>query len=382
MKSALIGSSGYQTKKKVAWITVPAFISTDRFIVPEIAKHYQVDWYLISKSNEKIDFIDDITSLTESEGFSFSIIRINYRNSSVRTIKEYVHFLNEIKRKNYDLVYNAMIGIPYYMPILKIIIGNNNVLVAIHNVHVPKGGSMYLPSLIYTNYTIKSFKYFQTFSASQKNILLKIAPNKYCDNVNFVLIDYGKPSVGRKEDIITFLNFGIIREYKRIDVLIQAAEKAYDATNKEFRVIIAGDCDKWEKYQNIIKYPHLFDLRIRRIEDEEIPNLFAESHYFVAPYQDIAQSGSAIIAINYNIPVIASRLEAFEDYIEDMKTGFLINPADIDDLTKVFIYILNNHNQFYKQMSKNIADEKQEKFSAEAVVKLYKKNFDKVLSES
>ena len=371
-----------QEKKRVAWITVPAFISTDRFIIPEIAKYYHVDWYLLSRNSDKIDFIDSIESLTKNDSFTFSIVRIAHRNSSIKTIKEYRSFLSEIKRKKYDLIYNVMIGIPYYMPILKSIIGNNNVLIAIHNVHVPKGGSMYWPSRIYTNYTIKRFKYFQTFSVSQKKALLKIAPQKYCDNVNFVLMDYGRPSIKRNEEIITFLSFGIIREYKRVDVLIQAAEEAYAATNKEFRVIIAGSCDEWTKYQNMIKHPQLFDLRIHHIEDEEVPNLFAESHYFVAPYQDIAQSGSAIIAINYNIPVIASRLEAFTNYVENLKTGFLINPADKNDLAEIFIYILDNHKSFYTKMCNKISEEKINKFSAEAVVKLYKKNIDKVLNET
>ena len=190
-----------QDKKRVAWITVPAFISTDRFIIPEMAKHYQIDWYLIAKSTETIDFIDTIIDLSKEHDFTLTRINLDHRNISLSTASDYKKFLIGIKNKDYDLVYNVMIGVPYYMPLLRKIIGNKKVLVAIHNVHVPKGGSMYLPSLAYTYYTICKFNYFQTFSVSQKNALLQKHSTKYCDNVNFVLMDYGKSSLIRNDRI-------------------------------------------------------------------------------------------------------------------------------------------------------------------------------------
>ena len=180
-----------QIKKRVAWITVPAFISTDRFIIPELAKIYDINWYLIVKNGEKIDFADNLSALSKEYGFNYHIITLFKRNLAITTALDYRKFLMQIKEEDYDLIYNVMIGIPYYMPFLKMIIGNKNVLVAIHNVHVPKGGSMYIPSILYTNYTIKAFKYFQTFSVSQKNALLKKASDKYCGHVNFMLMDYG-----------------------------------------------------------------------------------------------------------------------------------------------------------------------------------------------
>lgn len=362
--------------KRVAWITVPAFISTDRFIVPELAKHYNIDWYLISKNNEKIDFLGTISEICDGKNLRFEVFNINLRNLDPRIIREYKRFLKKINNINYDLIYNVVIGIPYYMILLRKMIGNKNTLVAIHNVHVPKGGTMYWPSKLYIAFTIRNFKYFQTFSKSQKNELLRIAPEKYCDNVNFVLMDYGAPSVVERDPIITLLSFGFIRDYKRIDVLIEAAQAAFEKTQVKFKIIIAGSCENWEKYQSLIKYPELFDLRIRRIEDSEVPNLFVEADYFVAAYQDIAQSGSAIIAVNYNMPIIASKLEAFETYVEDGRTGFLIDPANKEHLVDKIVYILNNHDDVYPRLKVNIENDKYSKFSAEAVARLYIKNFE------
>ena len=36
------------------------------------------------------------------------------------------------------------------------------------------------------------------------------------------------------------------------------------------------------------KYPEIFELHIKRIPNEDVANLFAQSHYFVMPYQDIS----------------------------------------------------------------------------------------------
>lgn len=368
------------TKKRIAWITVPSFLSTDRFIVPIMSEKYSIDWYIISRDNEQIDFENEIMDICSTKNINLLVERIHHRSISIHTIFEYNEILNRIKAEKYDLVYCIMIGIPYFMPLLRRKIGKNHVLVGIHNVHVPKGGSMYLPSKIYTNYTIHRFKYFQTFSESQKMALLQKSPKKYCEYVHFVLLDYGKPKIEKKNDLITFLSFGIIREYKRVDIIIQAAQKTFELTNVPFKVVIAGSCDEWEKYQKLIKYPELFELIIRRIENDEIPDLFAGCHYFLTPYQDIAQSGAAVVAVNYNLPIISSKLEAFMTYIKDGETGFLIEPANCDDLVNRMIYVLENHEKIYSELVNNISFMKEDKFSEKAIAGAYTEHFEYVSS--
>lgn len=210
--------------------------------------------------------------------------------------------------------------------------------------------------------------------------LLKNAPQKKCDYTPFVVMDYGKPKKDRNSKEITFLNFGIIRDYKRVDVLIDAAQSAFEKTKMHFKVIIAGSCNDWEKYSKKIKYPELFDLRIRRIEDDEVPDLFNESDYFVAPYQDIAQSGSAIVAINYNMPIIASKLPAFEEYIIDGETGYFIKPADKEELSSVICDVLNNHYNNIERQKVKIQKWKDEHFTAEKVSLDYIRNFEDVMN--
>lgn len=372
-----------KNKVRVAWISAPAFICVDKFIVPEVSKYMDVTWYIIAKENEVLDFEEQLEKLIKLGKINCKILRHKERNCDFGIIIWFIKFLKNIKREKYDLIYQVMIGMPFYMPLFRFYLGCKNVLIGIHNVKIPQGGSNYWINKLYVSFCIKSFKYFQTFSNDQKEQLLKIAPNKHCTSVPFVSMDYGEidKSVKENKDVITFLNFGIIRDYKRIDVLINAAQRAYEITGKMFKVIIAGSCNDWEKYQNKIKYQELFELIIKRIDDNDVAKIFERSDYFVLPYQYIAQSGSAIIAINYDMPIIASKLPAFEEYIKDKKTGFLINPADVEDLTKTMIYILNNHFKIYNKLVNNVNEFKLNNFTDEKVAEKYINNFNIVLKK-
>lgn len=361
--------------KKIAWITPTAFLDTDIYIVPLMRKHYLIDWYIVKREEETLDYSETIREL--SLHMTIKVILLGKRYRSLKTFDNYLRFYASIK-KQYDLIYTSMSNFPYHIPLLALTIGVKKCIVAIHNVHVPKGGINYYVSKFYTRFTIKMFKNFQTFSNSQYEELSRLTKHKRIMQGSFMLKDYGDSFVERTDRRVTFLNFGCIREYKRLDVLINAAEQVYERYGNVFRVIIAGGGPGWGNYQKLIKHPEIFELRIERIPNEDIPNIFNQCDYFVTPYQDIAQSGSLVVAINYEKPVIASRLKAFEECIEDKKTGFLINPASEDDLVQVMSFIIENHRDVYSGLVHNIQVMKSERFSVNTIVSKYKDFFEEV----
>ena len=204
-------------------------------------------------------------------------------------------------------------------------------------------------------------------------------PNKRVFYAPFILKDYGSATINRTDNRLTFLNFGNIRPYKRIDVLIEAVQRVYEKTKIATRVILAGKCDDWETYDKLIRYPEVFDLRIHRIDNNDIPDLFAEADYFVAPYQDIAQSGSSVVAVNYGIPLIASRLPAFEEFVEDKITGRLIEPANVDSLEAVIREIVESNNAGYDEMVDHLIHKRENLFSTESVVNRYREFIDGII---
>lgn len=369
------------SKSKVAWITFNAFIDTDLYIVRELSYFYEIDWYILKSGNDEYEFVDEIKALKEKPTLRISMLQCGERLRSLSCISFYIKLLDSISELQPDIIYTSLAGAPYYIPILAKRKNKNRVVLAIHNVHVPKGGSAYWFFKLYNALAVKSFQYYQTFSNDQYLLLKSIIPNKTVFYAPFILKDYGTTNNIRTDKRITFLNFGNIRPYKRIDVLIEAVQRVYEKTNVLTRVILAGKCEDWENYEKLIKYPELFDLRIHRIDNKDIPDLFMEADYFVAPYQDIAQSGSSVVAVNYGIPLIASRLPAFEEYVEDKITGRLIEPANVDSLEAVIRDIVESKNAGYDEMVDHLIHKREELFSTESVVKRYREFIDGIIEE-
>lgn len=367
--------------KKISWITFNAFIDTDLYAVRELAKFYQIDWHIIRSENDKFEYMDEVEMMTSIKGLTIKLHVCGKRLRMPSCISYYDRLLISINRTNPDLVYASMAGAPYFIPVFSYHTNFDKTVLAIHNVHVPKGGSAYYFFKLYNKFSIFTFKYFHVFSKSQYQLLNKLAHSKKIIYTPFLLKNFGISNTRRTSERITFLNFGNIRDYKRIDVLIDAAQQVYENTHREFRVIIAGKCDNWIKYKKTIKYANLFDIRLGHIENGTIPDLFNECDYFVAPYQDIAQSGSSIVAINYEKPIIASKLPAFEEYIVDGKTGYLIKPADVESLAKIMTKILFTHEVKYSNMVKSIKKIKEEHFSKDVIIRKYRDFFDEIIEK-
>ena len=366
-------------KKKLIWITFNAFIDTDIYVVKELTKYYSIEWHIIRSENDKFEYLESIEDIKNNTDIKIELSICGKRLRSFKCLSFYNNLFSKFKNKKDVVIFASMAGAPYFMPVLAHKSDVNKVIVAIHNVHVPKGGSNYHFFKLYNRFTINKFKNFLTYSKTQYNDLCNLIDDKKrAKYIPFILKDYGHATKNRKNKEITFLNFGNIRDYKRIDVLIHASQKVYELTKNKFKVIIAGQCENWEKYQKMIKYDFLFDLRIKRIENDEIPNLFNEADFFVAPYQDIAQSGSTIVAINYSKPTIASKLPAFEEYITDKETGYLIEPANVDSLVDVMKKIIDSKLDGYNEMVEKLEKNREMFFSTKAIIDKYRGYIDEL----
>ena len=138
------------------------------------------------------------------------------------------------------------------------------------------------------------------------------------------------------ENVILY--FGIIRDYKGLDVLIKSLELLKHKNN--YNLIIAGEC-----YGNITKYQTLISsLGLknsitwfnRYIPDDQVNIYFSASDVVVLPYKSASQSGIAQIAYNYDIPIIVSDLEGLSEIVENGKSGFIFQSENHIDLAKIF----------------------------------------------
>ena len=97
------------------------------------------------------------------------------------------------------------------------------------------------------------------------------------------------------------------------------------------------------------------------------------------PYQDIAQSGVSLVAINYKRPLIVSKLDAFEEFINDGENGYFIKPADVYDLAEKMGRCLNTSKEKYIDMV-NEMEKTKKMYSKENILLEYMDMFKYVLN--
>ena len=365
---------------KLLWITADCFIDVDLPIVPELSKIYDITWLIVVSSSTKIDYTQIVENRTRNLSLKIEFINFKSRTRDIKIFFEYFSLFRKIKKQQADVIYFDFLGLPYFYFFFSRFLPLEKTIVAVHNVSTPKGAINYSIAKRYTNFILSKFKNIQVFSLSQLSALKERYEYKNVLYAPLALKNFGT-SVKVPDEKITFLNFGFIRDYKRVDVLIDAAQKAFEETNVPFLVKIAGSCNDWEKYQKRIKYDFLFDLKIESVPNEDIPDLFATSHYFVLPYQDIAQSGALTVGLNYNLPVIVSELPAFKEFVVDKETGFFIKTADVESLKNIMIQILMNHKKIYSTLKINQQKFVEENLSLESIVEKYQEYINSLVDE-
>lgn len=368
------------TSKKICWVTATYFLDVDIPVIPTLKKYYNIDWIIITNSRNKNDDINYIQS--KCPEVEYTIVVDDNKFYAYKRYKFYRKFIYEIASKNYDLYYFDLNDYPYFFLILSGCINLNKIIVAAHNVVTPRGARYYYIARIYMHYVLKVYKNFHVFSESQKVELLKKNPNSDVLYAPLCLKDYGISKQVKQNTPIVFLFFGNIVKYKRLDLLINAAlilEKRY---HREFIIRICGYCPpkEWDRtYKKLIGNSKVFQLDLRRIPNGEVADLFETSHYFIMPYQDIAQSGAMTVAFNYNLPIIASNIISFQQFIEDGLTGYLFEKGSTISLAEKMGYAIEHHDM-YCSMQRSQRQFIDNNLSTKLIIKKYNVYLTKLLN--
>lgn len=361
-------------KKKICWITADSFIDVDLPIIDKLPSRFKVDWIIVLSKTLRINY-NELIERTD-KALTPRVLKLSYRARDLRVIMQYYQLSRMIRSTKADIVYIDCPGIPYFLPLLRLFVNRYNTVIAIHNVKTPKGANNPWLSKFYISVVMRLYLNIHVFSQNQYEYLNQHWNRKTVLLAPLALKDFGKPNDKRTKEVITFLNFGIIRDYKRIDVLIEAAQLVYDELKIVFKVLIVGDCNNWGRYERLIKYPFLFQTHIRSIPNSEVADFFAQSHYFVLPYQDIAQSGALTVAFNYNLPIIASDLPSFREVITHGIDGYLFKVGSVVELAKVLKHTLLNHNNEYDKLRLAQRNYVAKNLSTSSIVERYSSFFD------
>jgi glycosyltransferase involved in cell wall biosynthesis len=221
-------------------------------------------------------------------------------------------------------------------------------------------------------YFIKQFDAFVVMSDVVKNDLLS-----YDGNARFIKLEH--PNYEHfdkklsKDEAINALSkkgihidthkknllfFGLIRDYKGLDVLLDALSLLDDS----FQLIIAGECyGSFEKYEHQIKRLGIENKVIVQnnfISDEDVNLYFSLCDLCVLPYKSATQSGIIAVANYFEIPVIASCVGGLAESVKDNETGLIVNQLN----GKAFAEKINLYydKEFENSFKKNISAKNKE----------------------
>lgn len=134
--------------------------------------------------------------------------------------------------------------------------------------------------------------------------------------------------LGLDPDIRYMLFFGLIRDYKGLDLLLRAWASARP---EGYRLIVAGEFyASHEKYVSLIDESGLRDevaLHDRFIPDEEVRYYFSAADCLVLPYRSATQSGVTQIAYNFSLPMIVTDVGGLPEIVPDGRTGLVCAPT-------------------------------------------------------
>lgn len=158
---------------------------------------------------------------------------------------------------------------------------------------------------------------------------------------------------------VQLLQFGKIKDYKGVDVLLNALGHLSDEQRERCRVSIVGrPYVDTTPYLDLVKQHRLetsVDLRFDFVSDEEMAALFDQADALVFPYRGIDTSGVLMAVIASGIPVVASGIGCFSEMLVDGREGRLVVPDDPKALADALIDVIDNPDKLSAMRSEMVA---------------------------
>lgn len=145
--------------------------------------------------------------------------------------------------------------------------------------------------------------------------------------------------IGKDQKILLF--FGIIRDYKGLDILIEA----FSYLDSSYSLLIAGECyGSFEVYSSIIEKNknkdriHVFN---EYIPDHKVSLFFSASDVCILPYRTATQSGITATALHFDLPVIATDTGGLRQSVADVGMGKVIDDFSPKTLSDAIVQYFN-----------------------------------------
>ena len=141
------------------------------------------------------------------------------------------------------------------------------------------------------------------------------------------------------------LFFGYIREYKGLDVLLDAWPAVAKA-RPGARLVVAGDpvrLDAARRDALIAAATRVGAVhRFGYVPFSEVAGYIAAADVLVLPYRHVSQSGVLYLALAHGLPVVATRVGALPEVLRDGESGLLVPPESPRALAEALVRLFGD----------------------------------------
>lgn len=365
-------------KIKIVWLTAGYFLQVDLPFLNVLSKKFDIEWIVAAGKDSFISrHAIDYAAENKINLHFFDMKQKWYSPLSFCESADLMRIVSSIKGDVYYLDYTTF---PHLFWSMRKYMKEKKLLIAMHHGKAHSGTRFTLLHNVYLQWLKHQPYNFLFFSQSQSALFKTETSRKFV--IPLAINDYGQSKTKPPMDKIVFQYFGHMISTKNIGLLIRAACKLKELTDKAFVVRIYGHCRNWkQQYQPLIKYPEIFDIIPKSIPDEEVPDVFSSAHYLIQPYKTVTQSGPTKLAYGYNLPIIASDLPGFRESVVENVTGLFFKSEDVNSLTALMKRCLDEHPQLYTQLRASQRDYVENNLSTETIINQYEEMFNRIANE-
>jgi D-inositol-3-phosphate glycosyltransferase len=218
-----------------------------------------------------------------------------------------------------------------------------------------------------TNYFVQSCDGFVAMSRSVLNDLAQFTsntnkmfiPHPIYDNFGEkVAKTLARKQLGINENEKVILFFGLIRQYKGLDWLLEAMNNP-QVRSLNIKLLVAGEYyESAELYEQLIAKYSLQDnvlLHTRFIPNDEVKYYFSAADMVVQPYRRATQSGISQMAYHFERPMLVTNVGGLPEIVPHNHVGYVTEPNPTAIAAAIVSFYAQNREQEFAQ---NVAAQK------------------------
>lgn len=295
-------------------------------------------------------------------------LKIERRINSINPFN-WISVGRKIKQEKYDVIivrYWLPLMAPAFGSILRLVKRNKHTrIVALVDNMIPH--EQRFGDRLLSKYFVGAVDAFMAMSQSVADDIASFNDKKPRDVSPHPLFDNYGEMVSREEALNRLkldpnysyiLSFGLIRDYKGLDLLYQALSDAR-FTRRNIKLIVAGEYyANPEKYQRLVEKLDIGDRVLQHtffIADDMVKYYFCASDLIVQPYKSATQSGVTQVAYHFNKPMVVTDVGGLKELCPDGKVGYVC-AVDASSIADSILHFFDEQKQ--EEFTANVKEEK------------------------